>query len=240
MALQPLMPKATAVWLIEKTTLSFEQIADFTGMHELEVQAIADGEVAVGIVGVNPVTNGQLTQDELDRCQGGPKTKLKISKSDIPIPKARSKGARYTPVSKRHDRPDAIAWLLKNHPDLTDAQACRLIGTTKPTINSVRDRTHWNAPNIKPQNPVILGLCTEAELEKMALTARRRVERAAKVAARKTKKAAQAASEAAPAPDADIPVNADAAPPAPEMDASAESPPSETIASEPDAQQSNP
>ena len=207
MALPPLMPKATAVWLVENTALSFEQIANFTGMHELEVQAIADCEVAVGIVGVNPVTNGQLTQEELDRCQGDPKAKLKISKSDIPIPKARSKGARYTPVSKRQERPDAIAWLLKNQPDLTDAQACRLIGTTKPTINSVRERSHWNTPNIKPQNPVILGLCSEAELEKMVLTARRRVERAAKIAAkeaaRKEKKAAQTATEAAPAPEAD-------------------------------------
>ncbi len=209
MALQPLMPKATAVWLVENTALSFEQIADFTGMHELEVQAIADGEVAVGIVGVNPIINHQLTQEELDRCQNDPKARLKISKSDMPIPKARSKGARYTPVSKRQERPDAIAWLLKNLPDLTDAQLCRLIGTTKPTINSVRDRTHWNAPNIKPQNPVILGLCTEAELEKMALTAQRRVERAAKAAAKdaakKQKESPQAAPDLASAPDATVP-----------------------------------
>ena len=205
MALQPLMPKATAVWLVENTTLSFEQIAEFTGMHELEVQAIADGEVAVGIVGVNPTTNGQLTQEELDRCQADSRAKLKISKSDTPVPKARSKGARYTPVSKRQERPDAIAWLLKNHPDLTDAQLCRLIGTTKPTINSVRDRTHWNTPNIKPQNPVILGLCTEAELEKMALTAQRRKERAAKAAAkeaaRKAKEEEEVANAAAPTPE---------------------------------------
>ena len=209
MALQPLMPKATAVWLVENTTLSFEQIADFTGMHELEVQAIADGEVAVGIVGVNPIANGQLTQEELDRCQGDQKAKLKINKTDMPIPKARSKGARYTPVSKRQERPDAIAWLLKNHPDLTDAQLCRLIGTTKPTINSVRDRSHWNTPNIKPQNPVILGLCTEAELEKMAQTAARRVARAAKAAA---KEAARKEKEAAAAAEATAPTEADAAP----------------------------
>lgn len=214
MALQPLMPKATAVWLVENTTLSFEQIADFTGMHELEVQAVADGEVAVGIVGVNPITNSQLTQDELDRCQADPKGKLKISKSDMPIPKARSKGARYTPVSKRQERPDAISWLLKNHPDLTDAQLCRLIGTTKPTINSVRDRSHWNAPNIKPQNPVILGLCTEAELEKMALTARRRTERAAKAAAKEAaRKEKEAAPVQTPTPDPVVPDPAeDAAP----------------------------
>ncbi len=215
MASQPLMPKATAVWLVENTALSFEQIADFTGMHELEVQAIADGEVAVGIVGVNPITNNQLTQAELDRCQNDPKARLRISKSDMPIPQARSKGARYTPVSKRQERPDAIAWLLKNLPDLTDAQLCRLIGTTKPTISSVRDRTHWNAPNIKPQNPVILGLCTEAELEKMALTAQRRAERAAKAAAKdaakKQKESPQAEPEAESAPTAQVPAeNGDA------------------------------
>jgi len=210
MALQPLMPKATAVWLVENTTLSFEQIAEFTAMHELEVQAIADGEVAVGIVGVNPITNSQLTQEELDRCQGDPKAKLKISKSDMPIPTARSKGARYTPVSKRQERPDAISWLLKNHPDLTDAQLCRLIGTTKPTINSVRDRSHWNAPNIKPQNPVILGLCTEAELEKMALTAQRRTARAAKAAAKEAaRKEKETAAVEAPQPEPVAPAPTD-------------------------------
>jgi uncharacterized protein len=221
MALQPLMPKATAVWLVENTTLSFDQIAEFTGMHELEVQAIADGEVAVGIVGVNPITNSQLTQEELDRCQADPKAKLKISKSDMPIPKARSKGARYTPVSKRQERPDAISWLLKNHPDLTDAQLCRLIGTTKPTINSVRDRSHWNAPNIKPQNPVILGLCTEAELEKMALTAQRRTERAAKAAAKEAaRKEKAAALVQAPAADPVAPVPTEEAAPNVETPAS--------------------
>jgi hypothetical protein len=153
-------------------------------MHELEVQAIADGEVAAGIVGVNPLINGQLTQDELDRAQADPKTRLKMSRTDIPIPRARAKGARYTPVSKRQDRPDAIAWLLKHHPELTDAQLSRLIGTTKPTIASVRDRSHWNATNIKPQNPVTLGLCTEPELEKAVVIAQRRISNAAKAAAR--------------------------------------------------------
>jgi len=222
MALQPLMPKATAVWLVENTTLSFEQIADFTSMHELEVQAIADGEVAVGIVGVNPITNSQLTQEELGRCQGDPKATLKISKSDMPIPKARSKGARYTPVSKRQERPDAISWLLKNQPDLTDAQLCRLIGTTKPTINSVRDRSHWNAPNINPQNPVILGLCTEAELEKMGLTAQRRTARAAKAAAKEAaRKEKEAAATGTPQPEPIAP------PPADESPASDEPPASE-------------
>ena len=170
----PLMPKATAVWLVDNTTLTFEQIADFTGMHELEVQAIADGEVAVGIVGVDPTANGQLTAEEIKRCEGKPKQSLKISKSDIPKPKARSKGARYTPVSKRQDRPDAISWLLRHHPELANAQVSRLLGTTKPTINSIRERTHWNMTNIKPQNPITLGLCSEADLEKaLALAARR-------------------------------------------------------------------
>ncbi|WP_142849841.1 DUF1013 domain-containing protein [Telmatospirillum sp. J64-1] len=165
----PLMPKATAVWLVENTTLTFEQIADFCGMHSLEVQAIADGEVATGIVGLDPVASGQLTQEEIARCEKDENARLRLIASEISQPK--SKGARYTPVSKRQDRPDAIAWLLKHHPELTDAQICKLIGTTKPTILAVRDRTHWNAANIKPRNPVTLGLCTEADLEKQVVLA---------------------------------------------------------------------
>jgi len=174
----PLMPKATAVWLVENTALTFEQIADFCGMHELEIQAIADGEVAIGITGLDPVANGQLAQAELDRCQADSDARLTLLKSENPAPKALQKGARYTPVSKRHDRPDGIAWLLKNHPELTDAQVCKLLGTTKPTIQSIRDRSHWNAPNIKPRNPVILGLCTEADLEKAIVVARARADQA--------------------------------------------------------------
>ena len=203
----PLMPKATAVWLVENTSLSFEQIAGFTGMHELEVQAIADGEVAAGIVGVNPITNGQLTQEDLDRAQEDPRARLKLNKTDIPLPKARSKGARYTPVSKRQDRPDAISWLLKHHPELTDAQISRLIGTTKPTILSVRDRSHWNAPNIKPQNPVTLGLCTEPELEKAVIIAQRRATNAQKAIAREAKRREREAAAAAapPAPETAAP-----------------------------------
>jgi hypothetical protein len=202
------MPKATAVWLVENTPLSFDQIAAFTGMHELEVQAIADGEVAVGIVGVNPVAGGQLTQEELDRAIKDPRVRLKLNKTDIPLPKARSKGARYTPVSKRQDRPDAISWILKHHPELTDAQISRLIGTTKPTILSVRERSHWNAQNIKPQNPVTLGLCTEAELEKLVVIAHRRAANAAKAAAREAarreREAAAAATAATnPSPEAE-------------------------------------
>lgn len=162
----PLMPKATAVWLVENTALSFEQIADFCGLHPLEVQAIADGEVATGIVGLDPVANGQISRSELERCEGDQDLRLKLIITDYPQPRNKAKGARYTPVSKRQDRPDAIAWLLKHHPELSDAQLCKLIGTTKPTIGSVRDKTHWNAANIKPRNPVTLGLCSEADLEK--------------------------------------------------------------------------
>jgi hypothetical protein len=174
----PLMPKATAVWLVENTALTFEQIADFCGMHELEIQAVADGEVAIGITGLDPLANGQLTQAELDRCQADPDARLVLQKGENPVPQSRQKGARYTPVSKRHDRPDGIAWLLKNHPELTDAQICKLLGTTKPTIQAIRDRSHWNAPNIKPRNPVILGLCIEADLEKAIIIARSRASHA--------------------------------------------------------------
>ncbi|MFD1624999.1 DUF1013 domain-containing protein [Azospirillum griseum] len=170
----PLMPKATAVWLVENTSLSFEQIAAFCGLHSLEVQAIADGEVAVGMVGLDPVANGQLTKTEIERCEKNEALRLKLLVADLPQVAARSKGPRYTPITKRGDKPDAIAWLLKHHPELSDAQICRLIGTTKPTIASVRDRTHWNAANIKTRNPVLLGLCTQRELEEaLALAIRR-------------------------------------------------------------------
>jgi hypothetical protein len=195
----PLMPKATAVWLVENTTLTFEQIAAFTGMHELEVQAIADGEVAIGIVGVNPAVNGQVSADEIARCEKDPKARLKANKSDIPIPRPRSKGARYTPVSKRQDRPDAILWLVRHHPELNDAQVARLIGTTKSTIASVRERTHWNAANIKPQNPVTLGLCTEADLEKFVIIAQRRKANAEKAEERRKRREAREAAAAAAA-----------------------------------------
>ena len=168
----PLMPKATAVWLVENTALTFLQIADFCGLHKLEVQAIADDEMAMGIHGLDPIAGGELMKEELDRCIADSSAKLEIAKQDIPLPKARHKGARYTPVSKRQDRPDAIAWLVKNHPELTDAQISKLIGTTKPTINAIRDRTHWNMANIKPQNPVALGLCVSADLETVVALAR--------------------------------------------------------------------
>jgi len=169
---KPLMPKATTVWLVENTALSFEQIADFVGLHELEVQAIADGEVAIGMQGSDPLASGVLTQDEIDRCQADTNASLTMSKGTLPAPKARGKGARYTPVSKRQDRPDAIAWILKHHPEMTDPQISKIIGTTKPTIKSIRERSHWNISKIKPQSPVGLGLCSEADLEKMVSIAR--------------------------------------------------------------------
>ncbi len=176
----PLMPKATAVWLVENTALSFIQIADFCGLHELEIQAIADGEVGMGMQGLDPVANGQLTSQEIERCAADPKARLKLAKTDNPIPKAHGKGARYTPVSKRQDRPDGIAWLLKNHPELQDVQIVKLLGTTKPTIKAIRDKTHWNSANITARNPVTLGLCSEADLEKAAVIARGRQAKLAK------------------------------------------------------------
>jgi hypothetical protein len=168
---QPLMPKATAVWLIDKTSLTFEQVADFVGMHPLEVQAIADGEVAQGIIGYDPVLNGQVTREEIARCEADPTARLQLAPTALPTPKSRGKGAKYTPVSKRNDRPDAIAWVLRNHPQLTDVAVGKLLGTTKETIAKVRDRTHWNSANIKPRDPVILGLCTQGDLNAALIAA---------------------------------------------------------------------
>ena len=162
---KPLMPKATAVWLIENTVLTFEQIADFCELHELEVQSIADEEVAIGIVGFDPVSNGQLTRDEIDRCAADPNARLKMAIQNIPPPALRTKGPRYTPVARRQDKPDAIAWLVRNYVRLSDGQISRLIGTTKPTIIAIRDRAHWNMANIKPREPIGLGLCTRFDLQ---------------------------------------------------------------------------
>lgn len=170
----PMMPKATAVWLTENTALTFEQIAEFCGLHILEVQAIADGEVAIGMTGLDPLANNQLTSEEIDRCVKDPKARLKLLESDMPEPVARAKGARYTPVSKRQDKPDGIAWLLRTFPELSDAQIGKLLGTTKPTILAIRERTHWNSPNIRPRDPVDLGLCSRAELDDAVRKARKR------------------------------------------------------------------
>ena len=161
----PLMPKATAVWLVENTSLTFEQIADFCGLHALEVQAIADGEVAMQMQGLDPVANGQTTAEEIERCQKDPEARLKLSAQAVPEVLVKHRGPRYTPIAKRQDKPDAIAWLTKNHPELSDTQISKLIGTTKPTIAAVRERTHWNSVNIKPRHPVGLGLCTMEELD---------------------------------------------------------------------------
>jgi uncharacterized protein len=170
----PLMPKATAVWLVENTSLTFEQIADFCELHPLEIQAIADGEVANQMQGLDPVANGQTTMEEIARCQADPEARLKLSPQAIPQQMFRHKGPRYTPIAKRQDKPDAISFLLRNHPELSDTQISKLIGTTKPTIAAVRDRTHWNSPNIKPRHPVELGLCTIAELDDALSRARAR------------------------------------------------------------------
>jgi hypothetical protein len=172
----PLMPKATAVWLIEKTALTFTQIAEFCGMHPLEVQAIADGEVAQGIVGYDPVSNGQLSPQELKRCEADPSARLQMLPSSLPQPK-RSRGGRYTPVAKRNDRPDAIAFLLRTYPQLTEMQVVKLLGTTKETIQKVRERSHWNSANIKPRDPVILGLCSQTDLNAAVAAANERLER---------------------------------------------------------------
>jgi hypothetical protein len=160
-----LMPKATAVWLIENTALTFEQVAEFTGLHVIEVQALADEEVGKGIVGRNPLDHFELTPEELEKAIADSTYMMRHARTDLPSVKVRSKGPKYTPVSKRGDKPDAIAYLLKHHPEITDAQMCKLIGTTKPTIQSVRERSHPNSQNIKPRHPVDLGLCSYTELE---------------------------------------------------------------------------
>ena len=175
--IQPLMPKATAVWLVDNTTLTFDQIADFCGLHPLEVKGIADDEVAVGIKGQDPVTSGQLTDEEIKRCEESPIARLRIAEARGRRPERRSAGPRYTPVSKRQDRPNAIAWLVRYHPELSDAQVSKLVGTTKPTIQAVRDRTHWNISNITPQDPVTLGLCTQIELDGAVQKAQAKVDK---------------------------------------------------------------
>ncbi|HAU29344.1 MAG TPA: DUF1013 domain-containing protein [Rhodospirillaceae bacterium] len=169
----PLMPKATAVWLVSNTALTFEQIAAFTGMHILEIQGIADGEVAQGIVGLDPMTSGQLTRDEITRCEGNPVARLMLTKPEVPVSAFRTKGPRYTPVAKRGAKPDAVAFFLKNYPELMDTQIAKLIGTTKETIAKVRDKSHSNTANIKPRDPVTLGLCKQTELDAALAVARK-------------------------------------------------------------------
>jgi hypothetical protein len=161
-----LMPKATAVWLVDNSSLTFVQIADFCGLHPLEVKGIADGEVARDIRGADPISNGQLTREELDRAQSDATYRMKAQKSrHAEMLKPARKGPRYTPVSRRQDRPDAIAWFVRNHPEVSDAQISKALGTTKATIDQVRNRTHWNSTNVKPVDPVSLGLVTQLELD---------------------------------------------------------------------------
>ena len=160
---QPLMPHATASWLVDNTALTFEQIAEFCGLHILEVQAIADDTAATKLTGRDPVRAGELNQEEIDRGQADPQYRLRIQKE--PDKARRTKGPRYTPVSKRQDKPDGIAWIIRNHPEVTDGQISRLIGTTRTTISALRDRSHWNIANITPKDPVTLGLCSQRELD---------------------------------------------------------------------------
>ena len=165
---QPLMPKATAVWLIDNTALTFDQIAKFCTLHPLEVKGIADGDVAAGVRGFDPIANGQLLREELDKAQEDPTYHMKaIEAKIVATPKKKRKGPRYTPISRRQDRPDAIMWIVRNHPEVPDSQIAKLLGTTKATITAVRDRTHWNSANIKPVDPVTLGLASQIELDEV-------------------------------------------------------------------------
>lgn len=168
----PIMPKATAVWLVDNTALTFDQIANFCGMHALEVQGIADGEVAIGIIGEDPIASGQLTADDIKACEEDPSRSLQMKESARQHMQQKQKGGRYTPVARRRDKPDAIAWLTKHHPELKDAQIVKLVGTTKKTIEAIRTRSHWNMSNINPRDPVLLGLCTQIDLDKAVSRAR--------------------------------------------------------------------
>lgn len=162
---RPLMPIATAVWLIENTSLTFEQIADFCVLHPLQVKGVADGDVAVGVRGIDPISNHQLTREELEAAIADQNYRMRLSRPKTITAERAKKGPRYTPISKRQNRPDAIMWLIKNHPEISDAQIAKLLGTTKSTIQTVRDRSHWNAQNITPQDPVGIGLCSQFELD---------------------------------------------------------------------------
>ncbi len=177
----PLMPKATAIWLVENTSLSFKQIANFCGMHELEIKGIADGEVGAGIKGLNPMTNNQLTKEEIERCSNNTEADLQIIVNEVSTRTEQTKKKKkYTPLSKRQDRPDAVYWLIRNHPELKDSQVARLVGSTKSTIDAIRNRAHWNMANIRPQDPIGLGLCRQIELDEAIDKAERSLKRAEK------------------------------------------------------------
>jgi uncharacterized protein len=164
---KPLMPKATAMWLIDNTILTFDQIGDFCGLHEIEVQALADADVGRGMTARNPIDFHELSADDIKRCEADATARLHMIRPDIPLPKIRAKGPRYTPVVKRSDKPDALAWLIKHHPELSDAAMCKLVGSTKTTLQSVRDRSHPNSANLKPRSPAEIGLCTYGELDRV-------------------------------------------------------------------------
>ena len=189
----PFMPKATAVWLVENTTLTFRQIANFCNLHELEVKGIADGDVAKGIKAYNPILAGQLTREEVDLCSKDQNRDLKLVERTEEVQVKERKKPKYTPLSKRQDRPDAALWLLKNYPELTDGQVSKIVGSTKGTVSLIRKRSYWNFSNLKPRDPVILALCTQEAFQKSLEKAKRRVEREKKAKIREEKKA-QAAS----------------------------------------------
>ena len=177
----PLMPKATAIWLVENTALTFRQIADFCGMHELEIKGIADGEVGMGIKGLNPISTNQLTKEEIDKASNDPEYSLELIQNEITIQTERDpKQKKYTPLSKRQERPDAISWLLRNHPELKDSQVAKLVGSTKNMVVSIKNKTNWNMSNIRPQDPVGLGLCKQVDLDEALEKAERSQKRAAK------------------------------------------------------------
>ena len=188
---KPLMPKATAVWLVDNTALTFDQVADFTKMHPLEVRAIADGDAAQGIKGMDPISSNQLTREEIHRAEQDKTHVLRLAETKVDIQSVTKgkPGPRYTPVSRRHDRPNAVLWLLRSHPELKDAQIMRLVGTTKPTIAAIRDRSHWNAQNLTAQDPVTLGLCSQVDLDAEVQKSARRLERERKEASKDVEKA---------------------------------------------------
>jgi hypothetical protein len=201
---KPLMPKATAVWLIDNTSLTFEQIAEFVGMHPLEVKGIADEDVAKGIKGIDPVAAGQLTHEQIEAAEKDPEVRLKMAPAKYKMPHIKQKKTpRYTPVSKRQDKPDAIYWLLRNHPELTDADIMKLIGTTKATIAKIRDRGHWNSQNIKAVDPVTLGLSSQIELDFVVGRAAHRKPRVAKKSADGMKTVEETTAGVTPLPDGD-------------------------------------
>lgn len=201
MADKPLMPIATAVWMIDNTSLTFDQIAEFCVLHPLQVKGIADGDVAAGVRGIDPITNHQLTRDEIEKAEADEAYRLKLLRPKTVVAERSKKAPRYTPVSKRQNRPDAIAWMVRNHPEVSDAQISKLLGTTKTTIQSIRDRSHWNSSNLEPLDPVSLGLCTQIDLDNI-------VKKAAAKAARNAPKVApgetlQPLADAQPAPAAE-------------------------------------